>query len=200
MPDGTSVGASGSTRPSAVLNRWDTLSPVLFSGWSETDRAYGLSEFHAFLVAFLEALGGRIANRPSAQWAAGPSLRPLHWAALAAQAGLTPADWFETSSRRAFPAGQGALALATDPAAVGWDRPESQMTAGEPTEAFLVGDRVFGPVGLPEDALLRLAGSAGLAFCCVSLLRDPWRFVAADPFPPAAPPPVLDALCAWLAL
>ena len=71
-----------------AINRVNILPADLLAQFSETDRSYGESEFHALFLAFLSQLPGPVLNPPGLRWLGGFSASELEWKSMASSAGM----------------------------------------------------------------------------------------------------------------
>jgi hypothetical protein len=85
-----------------LLNRLVRVCADGFQGASVKDREYASGEFQALALSWLEGMGERVINRPSAVGLAGPWRPPWHWRWLARAAGIATAP-YDHDSRAASP-------------------------------------------------------------------------------------------------
>jgi hypothetical protein len=170
----------------AILTRAATVDPLDLAEIAAHDRDYVAAEMHAFLVAWLTALGARVVNRPTPRSLLGPYWPPEVWIHLAARLGIP----VHPTHRRVDPLAASARATRSDGGSAAGE--QSSDFAGESLvpEDWLaltvVGERVFGD----GDACLKthaLALARGAGVELLSVLFDGLdasaRLVGADPRP-----------------
>lgn len=185
LPDGRHLSSSESI---AVLNRLSFVHTGRLDAVGGLDRDYAVQEMQALFLSWLHALPGPVVNRPTPQGLGGRWRHSSAWAVLAAQVGLAFAP--HRQSTRDEPSGGG-----------GGRAPSSIITA------FVVGERVVAPTGVPaevRDACVRLATVANETLLGVDLVvraNDRWEAVFASPIPDLARggAALIDALAEVLA-
>jgi hypothetical protein len=198
----------------AVLTRAATVDPADLVEIAEHDREYVAAEMHAFLVAWLTALGGRVVNRPTPRSLRGPHWPAEVWVHLAASISIPT----RPTHRHLDPLRESVAHRAPDPAS-----PRCGDSAGDrlPTAAHgmdahavadrlaaqncstltVVGERAFGDghVNLKHHALaLAHAAAADLLSVTFDGRDASARLVSADPKPALADDEVVDAVRLYL--
>jgi hypothetical protein len=167
----------------AILTRAATVDPADLVEIAEHDRDYVAAEMHAFLVAWLTALGGRVVNRPTSRSLLGPLWPPEVWVHLAASLSIP----VKPTHRHVDPLPGGADPSAGDSASA-WlvDLAREPHLPESWSAVTVVGERAFGDghVALKHNALA-LANAAGADLLAVTFDgRDAAaRLVSADPKP-----------------
>jgi hypothetical protein len=172
----------------AILTRAATVDPLDLADIAAPDRDYVAGEMHAFLVAWLTALGGRVVNRPTPRSLLGPYWPPEDWIHLAATLGIPVHPTHRrvgplTASARATPSDDGA---GDDRGERGIDLAGELLVPGNWLALTVVGERVSGDGdGCLKEHAVALARAAGVDLLSVLFDGDDAsaRLVGADPRP-----------------
>ena len=161
LMDGRRVG---SREPMGVLNRLAFVPTARLNAIAGPDCEYAVQEMNAFFLSWLNALPGRVLNRPKPQGLGGNWRHPSGWAVLAGRAGLSPAPYHQSCE--------------SDPDAA-WlqSRPPE-------TTVFVIGRQAVVARRLPagvEEGCLRLAEAAREDLLGIDFIDG--TFVGASPRP-----------------
>jgi len=202
-----SFSLGGQTLPvaqiDAVLTRTAGIDPADLADVAVADREYVASEMHAFLVAWLAALGPRVVNRPTPRCLLGPRWAPEVWTTLAARCAIP----IRPTHRQVPPIRPGeSLQVVHSPQETplpalrglsGPGAPEVNPEVSSTTTVTVVGDQAFGAthVRLCEHAVtLARAARTDLLAVTFDSADGAARLVTADPRPPLSEPDVVDAV------
>jgi hypothetical protein len=182
----------------AILTRAATVDPADLVDIAEHDRDYVAAEMHAFLVAWLSALGGRVVNRPTPRSLLGPLWPAEVWVHRAASLSIpvTP------THRRVDPLPAGADPSTGDSASA-WlvDLAREPHLSESWSAVTVVGERAFGEghVTLKHHALA-LAQAVGTDLLSVTFdgREATARLVTADPQPTLHDEAVVEAVRRYL--
>jgi hypothetical protein len=160
-----------SEQVNGVLNRLPATPQQVVNLAQGADREYALQELTSFYLSWLQALPGRVINRPEPQGFCGRWRHTSEWALLAQQAGLASPVYRQS--------------IDDDPNS-GY---RSLAPAGAKLEtAVALAGKLFG-MTLPSaatEACLRLAELAGTELLGLSLFQaqnGEWNFAGATPYP-----------------